>query len=280
MVTGVYRVYLDGALISETPNVVTTFGKREILNILAGRSIVPRQIMIGASNAVAPADTDKTLHFPLFSEKIVYSTPIYDVANSKVIYKARVLKQGYYEIREIGLINSASTSDPLAFSFNISESITSTGTVEFDETLSRVGGTALKCTGTPTVTVQSPFDTTNVTPQDELLLAAYTPSGSANIAVTVHNEAGATTAATYSGFDATWQAKAVKLQAFSVPGFDWSTISKIVLVPTASVNIDAFTVRSAAAHGEVLSRATYTTPVVRPDGARIDIEYELGIDLT
>lgn len=286
MIYGKYRILIDGEIAAEADNVITTHGKREILNILAGRSMVPSTIVYGVGNTAATSN-DTTLDVPVGRVGITFATPIYDAgtpAQSKVVYKGRLSDSTYAEIHEIGLSTFQSELTQLVTPFDSTESIsgTSGGSVPaFDETSHRIGlgAAAVEVGETMLLSKSLQIGTGSIT--DDVVLAGWSDTSS-TVTLTLTDSNGNTAVDTFA-LTSTYSGPSNKVSAFTLTGaFNWADVVSVQATTTGdTAYLDGLTIKSESLYGGLFSRAVYSPdPVIKRPGSRMDIEYELGIDLT
>ena len=288
MIYGKYRILIDGEIVAETNNVITTHGKREILNILSGRSNPPSTLAYGVGEtdpATWQGGENRTLEAPVGRVSVSFMTPIYDgtaPANSKIVFKGRLSDDTWAEIHEIGLSGFQAPEAQLVTAFDGNENFS--GDVPTPvETGHRIGTSAAGVTAgdTPTLSREMPFVSAQGT--DQIVLIGWCPTTTGgNVSLTLYDRNGNTAQAAFNGFTTTYGSVAVDVSGFSLTGsFNWDEVVSLDAAVTGQdVNLDGLTIRSESLFGGLFSRAVYGTPVVKRPGARMDLEYELGIDLS
>lgn len=281
MIYGKYRILVDGEVVAEADNVITDHGKREILNILAGRSLSPSTIVYGVGSTAA-AGTDTTLEIPVGRVGITFATPIYDGANSKVVFKGRLSDSSYAEIHEIGLSSFQSPTTQLITPFDSTEPISGIAG-GYEETSRRIGLGAATVLTSETLLLSKNLQIGSGAQTDDVVLAGYSATGTSNVTLTLTDSNGNTAVQAYNGFTTTYGAVSHKISEFTLTGaFSWADIVSLEAVPTGqTINLDGLTIKSESLYGGLFSRAVYSpTPVIKRPGSRMDLEYELGIDLS
>jgi len=285
MIKGEWIIYEDGIEVARTENVVTINGKREILGMIAGSVPKAGQIVYGSGDAEA-LDTDESLQFPFGKEAVIFAVPIYDGLNSKVVFKARLRDGVAGEIREIGLSNSQISESPIFFVFDGSEDLMIDGSPaeSWDESNTRVGANSVELSTGEVLTATRTLSIYGAAPQDELVLAGWSDTAATAVTLTLYDKGGNSTSASYTlGTGYTIDAATIAEFSDGGSGFDWSEIVKVEATTAtggATMALDALTIRSVGVFGDLISRAVYLTPVVKRSGSRMDIEYELTINLS
>jgi len=116
---GKYRIYDDGKLIAEIPNVITTEGKKIITRFLAKNNNAWAGAMCVGSGRSAASAADKTLNFEYSRFPVYYSYGFYDTTY-KIIFKAMMPENFAGAIEEIGMYSQASNSNASTYDSAIS----------------------------------------------------------------------------------------------------------------------------------------------------------------
>jgi hypothetical protein len=281
-VTGIYRIYEDGILVAQTENLITTLGKKEILGILAGKSPLISRIGLGVGTTAA-AVGDLALEFPLVDTPVEFVAPLFDGASSKIVYKSRLSEGVSGVINEIGCYNSTSTNSLMAdFEPDSGGGVGLAGAGVEDI---RVGRTApLLDSGTP-ITTTNVFSPGDARLTDNIALAIK-PVGATGgvVTVTLTDTSGKTALYAYTvASNSNYQILKQPLSAWTIQaGFDWFSLQSATAARTSGTNtyyVDGLATISTQRSGVLISRAIYPSAVVKKLGVRLDIEYELGINL-
>jgi len=116
---GKYRVYDDGRLIAEIPNVITTEGKKIITRFLAKNNNAWAGAMCVGAGRSTPDASDKTLNFEYARFPIYYSYGLYDTTY-KIIFKAMMPENFAGSIEELGMYSQVSNQSSTAYASEFS----------------------------------------------------------------------------------------------------------------------------------------------------------------
>lgn len=293
-IKGTYRIYEDGEIVAEFDNLLTTYGKTQIPSMLAGTGNYVSNIIVGCDSTAA-AVGQQTLLLPLATSPVVFSTPIYSGATSKVVYKARILEGISGVIKEIGTINSTGTAGALC-AFDDSEGITTSSvnvTVVDGKAVNsastadvRIGGYGRLCPTNDYVISSQAINLSGILSADTIILGAYsTTTGASSVQIVFTDANGYTATGSFAlpaGTAGTYRTVAVAVSSFSLSNasFAWSSIvSTKATALTAGAVVDGVSCRSTVLGGKLISRAVYGTEIVKRAASRMDVEYELGVNL-
>ena len=291
--SGTYRVFEDGVLISETKNVLTAAGKAAILGIMAGTT--PRISRLGlgimptAPGGFDPAVTDTTLNFPLVDTPVLFTIPLYGGASSKIVYKSRLDETVSGVIYEIGSYNGPEINEPLLVSFGDADTDV-VGPAGGGANDVRIGPTSPQLTTTTALVITKAASAGSLLPTDQIALACKPSAATASVITIIITDANGSTATKTFTLAANTSYQVIRnavntfgfVLASGVTTFDWDSISSVSAQRDAAANniiLDGLAVLSPLQAGELMSHAKYTTPLVKRAGVRMDIEYELTFNL-
>lgn len=317
--SGIYRVFIDGELVAEQKNKLTLLGRSNALKTMlglvpsfAGSMGIGISSLANTSSATYEPRTDLDFsvgRYPITAASLGQAPSDEDI----LVYTARITDPSRYSIRELGLYSNKLSSnfeadnriifnfesgDPLKLSNNSYVVTTEVGdtssnvTPNFVSDLSnyRIGSNALKLTETDTVTFNdSVLDMGYVAPYDSFVLAAYFAN---DIVVNVTFSDGSNSAV--FGFDPTPNGETFaagykvlskeKNQGSGYAAVDWSKITSITITnaTTGTTILDGLRVKKYKTVDSVeglVSRAVLATPIEKPIGSVIDIQYLLEMGM-
>jgi hypothetical protein len=122
---GTYRIYDNGHLLAEIPNVITNDGKRLITRYLAKNNGGWAGAMVVGSGRSVPAATDATLNFEYARFPVYYSYGFYDdvAVAYKIIFKAIMPETFAGAIEEIGLYSTLQTGPTYSGEFSLFDNL-------------------------------------------------------------------------------------------------------------------------------------------------------------
>lgn len=286
-----YNIYADGLLVCSAKNLITTQGKNRIRQILAGKTTgFASSILVGVG-ATAPTADDTTLDFTVEGATIL-NTMVDDVTN-KIFFKTSLPVDKQYKIYELGCYAADGTTakqyqqNSLLLSFGELTTWTdSSGTHTLNSTNTRIGVSSIRYSllaagvGRGSTPFQIGLDQLPTYTQFKL---AYFANNIADIKVrfkttdTDYYE-GSIVPATNNAYNIS----SVNKSAFTITGSpSWATITNIEMQATATGSagtIDLDSLRydvTTTADSLLLSRALPASPVLKPAGSTMDIEYLL-----
>lgn len=288
---GLYNIFLDGNHIYQAKNIITTQGKNRVRQILAGKtSGFASSILVGVGSTT-PTVNDTTLDFAIEGATIL-NTMVDDV-NNKIFFKTSLPVAKQYKIYELGCYAADSStakqyqSNSLLLSFGELTNWTDTsGTHSLNSTNTRIGTFSIRYSlaaagvGRGSTPYQISIDQL---PPYAVFKLAYFANNIANIKVRFKNTdtdyyEGTFTPGTNNAYNITSVAKS----AFTITGSPtWSNISSVEVQATATGStgtIDLDSLRydvSTTGDSLLLSRALPVSPVLKPAGSTMDIEYLL-----
>lgn len=290
---GTYRFIQEGRLLAEQPNIITTAGKKALLEFVAGysKSLVGSLVVGVGTTAAAIGDTK--LNFEVSRQPVTNSGV--DYANNAVIFRAQLLPTDEVSIYEVGahtmgLASSGSTSQ-LLLGFNAESDAWSAGT--WVSTNSRLGSALQITAGASSTTTSSlaglGMDLSSYSALDQFVFAvrannAFVSTVQFRFLTSAGNYFQYATGALSSGTYAILNANKGALTVVGTP--DWASITEVqVLVTataggTASVDIDGLRIEDVDASREesaLISRAVLGSPIVKTVGLPLDIEYAITL---
>lgn len=288
---GLYRLYLDGNTIYEAKNIITTQGKNRVRQILAGKTTgFASSILVGIGSTTPIAD-DKTLEFAIEGANIL-NTMVDDV-NNKIFFKTSLPVEKQYKIYELGCYAADGTTakqhqqNSLMISFGELTTWTdSSGTHALNSTNTRVGAFSIRypllAAGVGRGSTPFRIDISQL-PPSTVFKVAYFANNIANIKVRLKTTSsdyyeGTIVPATNNAYNIS---SILKSDFVATGSPDWSTVTIVEVQATATGSagtIDLDSIRydvSTDADSLLLSRALPATPVIKPAGSTMDIEYLL-----
>ncbi len=288
---GLYRIFSDGKLVHEAKNIITTQGKNRIRQILAGKTTGFASSILVGIGSTTPTANDKTLDFAIDGADIL-NTMVDDV-NNKIFFKTSLPVTKQYKIYELGCFAADSTTakqhqqNSLLIAFGESTSWTdSSGTHTLNSTNTRVGAFSLRYTlassgiGRGSTPFQIGIDQL---PPHTMFKVSYFANNIANIKVRLKT----TDSDYYEGTIVPASNNAYNISSILKSDFvatgtpDWSTITIFEMQATATgsagtIDLDAIRYDvSTTVDSLLLSRALPASPVIKPAGSTMDVEYLL-----
>lgn len=288
---GLYNIYQDGLLVSQHRNIITTQGKNRVRQILAGKATgFASSILVGVGSTT-PTVNDTVLNFAVEGATIL-NTMVDDV-NNKIFFKTSLPVDNQYKIYELGCFaadgNTAKQYQQNSLMITFGELTTwtdSSGTHSLNSTNTRVGASSIRYSllaagvGRGSTPFQIGID--QLPPYTEFKVA-YFANNIANLKVRFK-----TTDSDYyegtivPGTNNAYNISSVLKSNFVATGTpSWSTITIVEVQATATGSagtIDLDSIRydvSTTADSLLLSRALPASPVIKPAGSTMDIEYLL-----
>lgn len=288
---GLYNIYQNGLLISQQRNIITTQGKNRIRQILAGKVTgFASSILVGVGSST-PTVNDTVLQFSVEGANIL-NTMVDDV-NNKIYFKTSLPVDKQYKIYELGCYAADGTTakqfhqNSLMMTFGELTTWTdSSGTHSLNSTNTRVGASSIRYSllaagvGRGSTPFQIGIDQL---PQYTEFKLAYFANNIADIKVrfkTTDSDyyEGTIVPATNNAYNIS----SVLKSAFVATGSpSWATITIVEVQATATGSagtIDLDSIRydvSTTADSLLLSRALPASPVIKPAGSTMDVEYLL-----
>lgn len=288
---GLYRIYIDDSIAHEAKNIITTQGKNRIRQILAGKTTgFASSILVGVG-ATTPTADDKTLDFAVDGADIL-NTMVDDI-NNKIFFKTSLPVTKQYKIYELGCFAADSTTakqhqqNSLMISFGELTTWTDTsGTHTLNSTNARIGAFSLRysllasAVGRGSTPFQIGIDQL---PPSTVFKVAYFANNIANIKVRFKTTSsdyyeGTIVPATNNAYNIS---SILKSDFVATGSPEWSTITIIEVQATATGSagtIDLDSIRydvATTADSLLLSRALPVSPIIKPAGSTMDVEYLL-----
>jgi hypothetical protein len=298
MIKGVYRFYQDGKLVAESPNVLTTEGKRLILRVLAEQASSLGQALAVGVGATAASAADTRLVWEVERNPISIKSPDFD--NSRVIMKTTLPQNSIYKIYEIGIwsqfVNSLNSENASRTLTTFETDIETWTNVTLDSTQAR--------TSKDSARIDANASSTKVASTDVLLdLSGYSGLDQFNIAFYKANNNITTLALTFETSSGNYYKRSVTVSSLAT-GYNvvtmnkgdftstgspsWSNITKMSVEVTAGGTAgylimdgirleDSDTVNPEYA---LVSRSVLASPLTKTDTSPMDIEYALEFNIT
>lgn len=288
---GLYNVYCDGSLIHQTSNIITTQGKNRIRQILAGKiGGFASSILVGIG-ATTPTVNDVALDFAVEGATIL-NTMVDDV-NNKVFFKTSLPVDKQYKIYELGCYAADAPTakqfqqGSLLISFGELTTWTdSSGTHSLNSINTRIGAASIRYSllaagvGRGATPFQINLDQL---PDYTAFKVAYFANNIANIKIRLKTTATDYYEATVvPGTNNAYNISSTLKSDFVATGTPtWSVITIVEVQATATGSagtVDLDSIRydvTTATDNLLLSRALPSSPVIKPAGSTMDIEYLL-----
>lgn len=278
-------------LISQHKNIITTQGKNRVRQILAGKATgFASSILVGVGSTT-PTVNDALLEFAVEGATIL-NTMVDDV-NNKIFFKTSLPVDKQYKIYELGCFasdgNTAKQFHQNSLIVTFGELTTwtdSSGTHSLNSTNTRVGASSIRYSlsasaiGRGSTSFQIGMD--QLPPYTQFKIA-YFANNIADVKIRFK-----TTSTDYyegtivPGTNNAYNISSVLKSAFVATGSpSWSTITIIEVQATATGSagtIDLDSIRydvATTADSLLLSRALPASPVIKPAGSTMDVEYLL-----
>jgi hypothetical protein len=294
---GTYRFYQNGRLVGQSDNIITTAGRRAILQYLAGRGgSVGSSLALGTGSAVATI-ADKRLTFEVDRATIDVLSALYD--SNYLVFKATIPQDRVFTIYEVGLFNlpqdglSTSTGRVLA-SFETGLETWSAGT--YTTTVNaRVGGEALRLqpagSGTVETILDAPMDLGSYTIDDNFTIAFYKNSSNASSLILKFKNANGDNFSLSKSINALpngYNIVTFRKGDFTASSLSilWSDLTQVSISHSATaggasdIYLDGMRVEDddyESTDYALTSRSVLATPVVKSDVSPMDIEYALEL---
>ena len=293
---GRYRVYLDGALVQESDNVITNRGRIAIGRFLAGERFTwSDAIAMGAGETEALA-TDTELEMEAWREEIDMRQ--YDIPTGEILVRSIVPASVSGTFYEMGVYCTLSSlrqisSSPVAIYFDSSKELWSFSNAAFNTDHNRIGKSAV--TFSPTAgsnsTAQSRLvgNFSNYDENSFFYLSYKLLSGSID-SISIRLSSSETTYREYvipvsssegEYFVDRWQTSDFELFGNA----DWTEFNEIsvVVAGDGAISLDGFSVRNEPAGIEtvLVSRTILDSPVTKDESQEMQIEYviDFGVNI-
>jgi len=289
---GKYRFIQDGAVVAESENLITTEGRRVIIDSISGNlpSKWVSSLAVGVG-ATAAAAADVTLDFEVARVDVSVSTP--DYVNESVVYKADLPLLSEFVAYEAGAYYS--DAEVLAgdsfLILNVDQDYDNWSAGTYNATNSRMGE-ALRLTATTSGTTTSDLavnglDLSQYSNADEFLIALYSSGNTANVKIQFRTDASNYFEITATSPSSGYGIYSVTKGAATETGTgDWSNIQTIRLSITATgggsttVDFDGLRVEDVDSRRDdniLVSRSVLGTQVTKVAGIPMTMEYEITI---
>lgn len=288
---GLYRIYQNGVQIHQARNILTTQGKNRVRQILAGKATGFASSILVGIGASTPTVNDTTLDFMVEGADI--SNAMVDDINNKVFFKTSLPVDKQYKIYELGCYASDGTTakqyqhNSILISFGELTTWTDTsGTHTLNSTNTRMGvfsirySLASSAVGRGSTPFQIGIDQL---PSYTVFKAAYFANNIANLKIrfkTTDSDyyEGTIVPGTNNAYNISSILKS-DFVATGTPNWGLITIVEVQATATASAaTIDLDSIRYDVSTTEdtlLLSRALPVSPILKPAGSTMDVEYLL-----
>lgn len=286
---GLYRIYCDGSLVHETRNLITTEGKNRVRQILAGKLTGFASSILVGIGATTPTVNDTELKFAVDGENIL-NTMVDDV-NNKIYFKTSLPVDKQYKIYELGCYAASATTakqqNSLLITFGeLTTWISSSGVHSLNSTNTRVGSSSIRYSllaagvGRGSTAFQISLDQL---PSNTVFKVGYFANNIADIKVRFKMSSsdyfeGTIVPTTNNAYNISL----INKSDFTETGSPlWSSITEIEVQATATGSagtIDLDAIRYDIPTNDtslLLSRALPSSPVLKPAGSTMDVEYLL-----
>ena len=291
---GVYRFIENGKEIAVVENLITTAGKRAVMQYLAGlRSGLASHIAVGSVNNAA-ALTDTELAFEFARGEVTSVSP--DYTNTLLVYKARLDENAAGQIYEAGLWSTTDSGSEyvskLLLDFDSNTDTWSTGTFV---TGSRIGADMLRLAPATSATVtanrtETYFDLSGYSNNDEFRMTYNVGNANtASVALRFYTDA-----SNYYTYTISNPTSGYKYATFTKAGFiatgtpSWANITYASVSATANasgaaqVDFDGVRIEDKDTYTDnniLISRAVPGSPITKTAGLPMDIEYSIDVTL-
>lgn len=288
---GLYSIHSGGILIGQFRNVITDQGKNRVRQILAGRtSGFASSILVGLG-ATTPTSSDTSLDFAIEGVNIL-NTMVDDVSN-RIYFKTSLPVDRQYKIYELGCYAADSSTakqyqpGSLIITFGEVTNWTDTSGVHtLNSTNTRIGISSIRYSllaagiGRGSSPLQNDLSQLPLNTQFKL---AYFANNIDNIKVRFKTGGADYYEATVTpGTNNAYNISSVAKSSFTATGApDWAQITSLEVQATATgsagtIDIDSMRYDVATTSDSLLlSRALPASPVLKPAGSTMDIEYLL-----
>jgi len=289
---GTYRFIQDGKVIAESSNLITTAGKKALLDYAARYTKQLVGSLVVGIGSTAAAVGDKKLNFEVARSTVDTSTV--DYPNNAVIFKAQIPQEVAVTVYEVGAHTQEATQgedsgSKMILDFNALYDTWSAGT--YVSTNSRLGSALQMTSPVSTATTYTlsnlVLDLSPYSGGDTFVLAyrannAFVASVSFRFVTSAGNYYATTIATPVSG---AYTFTSVLKSAFTATGVpDWANITQIDIVVTStaggigSIDFDGVRLDDIDANREesvLFSRSVLGAPIVKTTDLALDIEYAI-----
>lgn len=289
---GTYRFIQNGEIVAEGKNLITTEGKRVIIDSISGSlpSKIVGSLAVGVG-ATAANVADVTLDFEAARVDVAISTPNY--TNESIIYKADLPIISEFIAYEAGAYYSDSQvlAGDSYLILNVDQDYDTWTAGTYNSTNSRLGE-ALRLTATASATTTSDLvvnglDLSQYSSQDEFVLALYSSGNMSNVKIQFRVDASNYYEITASSPSTGYGIYTVTKGSATATGSpDWSNIQTIRLSVTATgggsttLDFDGLRIEDVDSRRDdniLVSRSVLGSQVTKLAGIPMTIEYEINI---
>jgi len=290
-VQGLYSIYYNGSIVSQFRNVITDQGKNRIRQILAGKTSGFASSVLVGLGATTPASSDTSLDFAIEGVNIL-NTMVDDVSN-RIYFKTSLPVDKQYKIYELGCYAADSSTakqyqpGSLIVTFGEVTNWTDTsGTHTLNSTNTRIGMSSIRYSLLAAAVGRgsSPFQNDlSQLPLNTNFKLAYFSNNIDNIKIRFKTgNADYYEVTVTPSVNNSYNISSVMKSSFAATGApDWAQITSIEIQATATgsagtIDLDSMRYDIATASDSLLlSRALPSSPVLKPAGSTMDIEYLL-----
>lgn len=293
MINGKYTISIDGVIVHEESNLITSYGRLAILRYLAGiTNTYAGAIAVGVSDT-SPTVNDSSLGYEVYQAPIVLKTVNYN--DSQILFKASFPAGDQYSVYEIGLYPEDSVNrGSLLHYFDSLESWE--GATEDNLVDGRIGesGITMRANsgGTVSISNDSWLSLTTLQANDKLELAAVLYDDNCEyIRITFTDINGDTMYADFvpSAFVSSPQYDIITVERSVFTGQDkeWGNIVRMDVDVKANsatntvVVLDGFrtTDSNILTGSEIVSKTRLSSPVVKSSLVTLDIQYSMSVPI-
>lgn len=310
MIKGTYTFYENGKKIAEKSNVITKFGKRFLTNFIAGNILSSTKDMAFGIDSTTATQNDTRLGFEFYRLPVLFgSTDIQTtsgVTTYFVVYKTTIPQDVVAQIYEIGLYPSTRSS---INNFDSKFITDFNSIIDWQDSLQvnplttssnyRIGGNLLRMTASTNSsneyksTIPS-IDMSGYSTADTIRLAYHREDANlSTIKVRLYSEASKYYEATITPSAGTGYkiSTDIPLSTFfsgaTNPAPDITNINQVGIVVTAgaggstTVGLDGLRINDEDTFDPqygLIARHILTTPLEKPSGRPVDIEYKLQLE--
>lgn len=299
MLRGTYRVYKDGLLVAEQPNIITTTGRGLILRYLAGNIGTFAGAIAVGSHAVPATVGDTKLGFE-YARGAVTLGAAYVPAN-QIVFKATIPMETSGLIYEMGLYPFLRQTETeyagqvyLGFDSNLEGLVgggvnTTNYRIGTDSYEATVAASTATATSTATITAeQARGNFIGYGPSDSFSLAYFiNDANTASIRVRLYVDnlnyfEYTVSPGTATGYRVTdWNKSA--FVATGTPSWEDITYADFTIAAgtggATTVQLDGLRVNDTDVYPDygLVSRAVFATPIIKRPGEQMDVEYAMEV---
>lgn len=288
---GIYKIYNNGLLVHEAQNIITAQGKNRIRQILAGKTRGFASSILVGIGSTTPTVNDTDLDFSIEGSTIL-NTMVDDI-NNQIFFKTSLPADKQYKIYELGCYAADGVTakqyqqSSLMLTFGeLTTWIDSSGTHTLNSTNTRLGTFSIRYSllsagvGRGSTAYQTNIDQLPLNTKFKL---AYHANNIANIKIRFKtNSSDYYEVSIVPAVNNSYNISTINKSDFVATGTpSWSTITIIEIQATATGSagtIDLDSLRydvPSTADSLLLSRALPSSPVLKPAGSTMDVEYLL-----